>query len=176
MEYRNKLLGVFLIHSDIEFGKSKDLSGENYYAYYNEKYFPNKLTNNNKTAHQYGSIYLLPSVTHVFANWFRMIMEYKIGMHEVCWKCGNHDIKKEKEFTTSNFPKYYYTCNNCNEFWVKTHCKNKKNNHKLVKHFDNYHRQVKRYNEWYTVCPVCGNGSKKKDKNYLLESYYKNYD
>lgn len=156
--WNHRKLGSFIIHSDGEYGMKKETSGENYFAFYNRKFFPDKINENSEDAHKYGSIYLIPSATFAFKNWFRLIMEYRVGMHGHCWKCGCKDVDVEERYTAKGYPKYYYTCRNCNEFWVKNHCTK---GHKIVKHLNNYHRQVSSNYAWYIVCPTCGDGFNK---------------
>lgn len=150
----------FILHPDIVLGMEKEIKGDNYFAYYNKKLFPGLLEKQNQEeVHKYGSIYLLPTATHSFVTWFKMILEYKLNLHEKCWSCGNqYSIRRETKYTGKGYPKYYYYCENdkCNEFWIKNHCSQK--GHKLVKHVNNYHRQKSRNYEWYVVCPTCGDG------------------
>jgi len=84
-----------------------------------------------------------------------MIMEYNLGKHNYCWSCGCEIIDIEINYTESGYEKYYYTCTSCNEFWVKSHCGYR--GHKLIKHYNNYHRQPKDYS-WFLVCPTCRDG------------------
>jgi hypothetical protein len=158
-----KTLASFILHPDIILGMEKETKGENYFAFYNRKLFPGVLERQiPEEVHKYGSIYILPSSTHSFVNWFKMLMEYRINKHEVCWSCGNlKEITRETKFTGKGYPKYHYQCLNekCNEYWVKNHCSNK--GHKLVKHVNNYHRQPSQDYEWYVVCPTCGDGFNK---------------
>lgn len=157
IDFGENTLASFLIHSDISYGMSKEQSGENYYAYYNRNLFPNALQNSDANeAHKYGAIYLLPSATHAFKNWFRMLMEFRLGEYTKCWTCGCLDnVEVEERFTINGYPKYYFTCKKCGEFWVRVHCHY---GHKIIKHSNNYHRQVFHNYSWYTVCPTCGDG------------------
>ncbi|MDR7074721.1 nuclease domain-containing protein [Fictibacillus barbaricus] len=153
-----KTIASFIIHPDIELGMRKETKGENYFAFYNRNQFPKSIDNQrNEEIHKYGSIYFLPISTHSFKNWFRMIMEYKLNLFEKCWTCGEHNnINKIIKYTGKGYPKYHYQCRECNEFWVKNHCR--QHGHKLIKHVNNYHRQPSVQYEWYVVCPACGDG------------------
>ncbi|MFF5395886.1 hypothetical protein ACFY5J_00640 [Peribacillus butanolivorans] len=155
-----KTLASFILHPDVVLGMEKEIRGENYFAFYNKKLFPGFLEKQNQEeVHKYGSIYFLPTATHAFTNWFKMLMEYRLNMHAICWSCGNlKNVLRETKFTGKGYPKYHYYCQNerCNEYWVKNHCSQK--GHKLVKHVNNYHRQKSQDNEWYVVCPTCGDG------------------
>lgn len=166
-DYPNiKTIASFILHPDIELGMEKETKGENYFAYYNRKLFPGKLDQQNvEEVHKFGSIYLLPTSTHSFVNWFKMLMEYRMKNHEVCWSCGNHHrVTRETKYTGRGYPKYHYKCQNknCEEYWIKNHCSQK--GHKLVKHINNYHRQPSEEYEWYVVCPTCGDGFNKEQK------------
>src|SRR5699024_6824707 len=66
----------FIIHPDITFGMKKELSGENYHVYYNDKLYPNMITGIQTDVHKYGSIYLTPSAVFPFKTWLRLMMEY----------------------------------------------------------------------------------------------------
>jgi hypothetical protein len=151
-------LASFLVHSDVATGMENDINGENYYSFYNKKEFPNMLENADEgEVHKYGAIYLLPSAIYSFKNWFRMIMEFRVGAYRKCWSCGSDDgVKIEQHLTRSGYPKYYFTCSNCQEFWVKVHCRRKGD--RIIKHTNNYHRQVLSDNSWFVVCPTCGDG------------------
>lgn len=171
-----KTIASFILHPDIAFGMDKEIKGENYFAFYNKKEFPVSMDNQSiEEVHKYGSIYLLPTATHSFKNWFRMIMEFRMNLHEKCWTCGNlTNIKKETKYTGRGYPKYHYQCQNheCNEYWVKNHCS--KHGHKLVKHVNNYHRQPSSQYEWYVVCPSCGDGFQFEEPNKKMPFYLKN--
>lgn len=175
LDLDGKTIASFLVHSDLTTGMENETNGENYYSYYNRVEFPNKLESaDDIEAHKYGAIYLLPSATHSFKNWFRMIMEFRIGSYQKCWKCGCEDVNKEQHLTRSGYPKYYFTCSNCNEFWVKVHCSKKGD--RIIKHMNNYHRQVLSNGIWYVVCPTCGDGYGIEDKSkgnfYSVPSHY----
>ncbi len=147
-----------IVHSDTKISENAEEKYNPYHVLYNEKLFDEKLSS--ETAHKYGSIYMIPSKTYVFENWFRSIMEYQLGEYKVCWNCGkSKEIEEKNLLTQSGYPKYHYICNSCNEFWVKVHC-SKKGHHDLIKHMNNYHLQVERGEKWYVVCPSCGDGMK----------------
>lgn len=112
-----------------------------------------------KDKHRFGAFVMLPSYSFNLNKFLRMILEYHFGMYDICWNCGEvEDIKKEKKQTKGGNIKYHYTCNKCNEFWVKNHC-HKDIHHRLIKHVDNYHSVNKYKNDpWYVICPVCFNG------------------
>ncbi|WP_046180955.1 nuclease domain-containing protein [Domibacillus tundrae] len=162
-EMTGPTLGSFIVHSDMVTGMENETNGENYYAYYNRDEFPGSLDRaDDNEAHKYGAIYLLPSALHSFKNLFRMIMEFRIGAHKKCWNCGCEEVHIEQHLTRSGYPKYYLTCPNCHEFWVKVHCSHK--GHKIIKHTNNYHRQVLSDFSWYIVCPTCGDGFEIEDR------------
>lgn len=151
-------IASFLMHSDVKTGLEKERSGENYHAYYNCNINPEYLNGGKDEAHKYGAIYMLPSITWPFRKWFGMLMEYRLGKYETCWHCGCDDIQKEIKYTVGGFKKFHYTCKTCGEFWVKNHCGHQSGHHTLIKHFNNYHKQVERDHSWYVVCPVCKDG------------------
>lgn len=152
-EWRHNVLASFIVHPDYRFGDSKELTGENYHIYYNREYYPNMITGVFETVHKYGAIYMLPSFTFPFENWFRMVMEFRLNEYEHCWLCGSDDVMEEAKYTRSNYLKYYYTCNDCNQFWVKTHCQN---GHSFIKRINTYHKLVEKDELWHIQCPTCG--------------------
>lgn len=112
-----------------------------------------------KDKHRFGAFFMLPSYSFNLNRFLRMILEYHFGMYYICWNCGEvEDIKKEQKRTQAGKIKYHYTCNKCNEFWVKNHCR-EDTDHRLIKHVDNYHSVNKDKNDpWYVICPECFNG------------------
>ena len=79
-----------------------------------------------------------------------------------CSVCGkkfaNKYICATHMKTVHNPDRITYTCNKCNDFWVKNHCR-EDIHHPLIKHVDNYHSINKDKNDpWYVICPVCFNG------------------
>ncbi|PFA47893.1 hypothetical protein CN391_25835 [Bacillus anthracis] len=149
------ILASCILHSDVVISENAEDKYNPYHVMYNEALFKADLCN--EEAHKYGSIYMVPSMTHVFKNWFRLIMEYHLGEYKVCWYCGEaKEVHERQLLTQAGYPKYYYTCKSCNEFWVKVHCRS--NHHKLIKHMNNYHLQVESRRKWYVVCPSCGDG------------------
>lgn len=132
-----------------------------------------KETGSELKAHGYGAFYLVPSDLSNLNKFLRLLPEYHLkfnynsdnyenksleGYH-ICWKCGEvKNIVKKIKYTKGKNLKYHYTCNSCNEFWVKNHCENI-GHHKLIKHRDNYHLlNNNKNNPWYLICPVCGDG------------------
>jgi hypothetical protein len=86
-----------------------------------------------------------------FKNLIRLVMEFKLGLYDKCWSCGEQSkIDKKGKYTAKGFPKYHFQCNNdeCREFWVKNHCA--KHGYKIVK--------LSLDTEWYVVCPTWGDG------------------
>ena len=112
-----------------------------------------------KNNHRFGAFYLLPSYSFNINKFLRMIMEYHLELYNICWRCGEvEDIKVEDKKTAGGYTKYHFTCNKCNEFWVKNHCRTPEQ-HKLIKHVDNYHSINKNKKDpWYVTCPICFNG------------------
>lgn len=116
-----------------------------------------------------GSFFFTPSNTDNLKKFIVMLLEYHLKIYDVCWNCG--EVKRitiEKQKTRSSFSKIYYRCENCGEFWVKTHCTGtkRKGNHDLLKHIDNYHFLTA---DWYVACPQCFDGfepSKNKFNKY----------
>lgn len=109
-----------------------------------------------------GAFSMTPSNVDYFKRFVVMILEYHLKKYDVCWNCGAINIKTEKKETSGGFPKYYYTCPECNEFWVKSHCSGRsifpiKGNHDLIKHIDNYHYTL---DNWFVLCPECFDGFK----------------
>lgn len=103
--------------------------------------------------------------------YFQEIFEYFMEDWEECWNCGSHSITRETHYTRSGYKKYYYYCNDCHAFWVKTHCDTC---HKtIIKHYKNYFIETK-HNAWHVQCPHCSPFLRKKDESYEdnLEPYY----
>ncbi|WP_462405906.1 nuclease domain-containing protein [Gracilibacillus sp. Marseille-QA3620] len=164
-KWQAPILASGIIHSDITISENAEDMYNPYHVMYNEELFNTNLID--EKAHKYGSIYMIPSKTYVFKNWFRLIMEYHLNEHKVCWNCGEAgDVHERVLLTQRGYPKYYYTCKKCNEFWVKVHCS--LNGHKLVKHMNNYHLQVESRNKWYVVCPSCGDGRPAQENPQLI--------
>ncbi|MEH7305770.1 nuclease domain-containing protein [Neobacillus drentensis] len=162
LNIEGKTLASFLVHSDIATGMNNETNGENYYSYYNREEFPKELEMaDDHEAHKYGAIYMLPSAIHSFKNWFRMVMEFRVGIYRKCWMCGCEEVHFDMHYTEKGYPKYYLTCTNCHEFWVKVHCHTGDN---IIKHPNNYHRQVFKDYSWYIVCPTCGDGFEIEDQ------------
>ena len=113
-------------------------------------------TNNLRVRYRLDGI--LKEIIYYYQTWFGMLMEYRLGKYETCWHCGCDDIQKEIKYTVGGFKKFHYTCKKCGEFWVKNHCGHQSGHHTLIKHFNNYHKQVERDHSWYVVCPVCKDG------------------
>jgi len=151
-EWSQNTRASFIIHPDVAFGMGKELTGENYHVYYNETLYPNMITGNSKDTHKYGSIYLTPSSVYPFKNWLRMMMEFHFGAYDKCWSCGSNDVEEEIKYTISKFPKFYYTCRDCPQFWVKTHCRN---GHTIIKSSNTYHKRADRTDRWHIECPTC---------------------
>ena len=110
--------------------------------------------------HKFGSF---PFVPNVFTNddkfsdfernlltFFTMVFEYHCELYDVCWECGNTEIKSEKKPGGS----IHYTCDNCNRFWVKYHCQGL--HHPLIKHRYNYHHEYIPHTHFLVMCPKCG--------------------
>lgn len=164
----NKSDVSFIVHSDknnkyncfggnhiVDNGKLKEIVSK----YEDEKY-------ENINNHKFGSFFLLPYNSFNINNFLRMILEYHLGLYRMCWTCGEiHDINVEEKRTKGGKQKYHFTCNTCEEFWVKNHCAKKGENHTLVKHYDNYHSINKgKKDPWYVICPVCFDGMEEKEE------------
>lgn len=103
--------------------------------------------------------------------YFKEIFEYFMEDWGECWNCGSNSIKMETRYTRSGYKKYYYYCNDCHAFWVKTHCDTC---HKpIIKHYKNYFIETN-HNAWHVQCPHCSPFSHMKDESYEdnLEPYY----
>ena len=149
------ILSSSILHSDVNISEGAEHKYNPYHVMYNESLFNTRLSN--EAAHKYGSLYMTPSRTYVFKNWVRLIMEFHLCEHKVCWNCGEtKDVQERQLSTQSGYPKYHYICQSCNEFWVKVHCRS--NHDKIIKHMNNYHLQVESGNKWWVVCPSCGDG------------------
>ncbi|MFD2215299.1 nuclease domain-containing protein [Metabacillus endolithicus] len=151
----------FILHCDQKMGELKEKAGVSYSAAYDKNFISlddeTESLLKEEYGHKVGSIYLLPQATNSFTSWFRMIMEYHLEDFQTCWSCGEleDNVKVTLAYTERGHLKYYYECSNCNDFWVKVHCRN---GHKLIKHTNNYHQQKKDTYAWYVICPVCFNG------------------
>lgn len=159
----------FIVHSDKHeryecFGGNHII--ENYQIKDINKY-NELLTDSIKNNHRFGAFYLLPSYSFNINKFLRIILEYHLGMYNICWSCGEvEDINIEEKKTAGGYAKYHFTCNKCNEFWVKNHCRTP-NQHKLIKHIDNYHSiNRNKKDPWYVTCPVCFNGM---EKEYIFD-------
>ena len=155
--WRHRILSSSILHSNIDFSKNNTVLCHPYHVLYNKELFKQELSL--KNAHRFTSISMTPSDLMHFKNWFRLQMEFHLNDYRSCWYCGESSNIEEKQLSTKGgFPKFYYSCKNCNEFWVKVHCQ--ANKHKLIKHLDNYHLQFRKANtsKWYVVCPSCGDG------------------
>lgn len=109
-----------------------------------------------------GAFSMTPSNVDYFKRFITMLLEYHLEKYDICWNCGCTNVKEEVRTTGGGFSKYYYTCPECNEFWVKSHCSGKskfqiKGNHDLIKHVDNYHYTL---DNWFVLCPKCFDGLK----------------
>lgn len=152
------ILHSAIIHCDEQVSNNLENQFNPYHVFYNEQLFEVELSQ--KTAHKFGSIYMLPSQIHVFKNWFRLILEYTFKAYHTCWSCGEQVNLSVRQFVTAGgYPKYHFTCKSCNEFWVKVHCRQSRQ-HLIVKHTLNYHLQVSRQQRWFVICPCCGDGRK----------------
>lgn len=155
-KWRLPILHSGIVHCDEQVSNNLEYQFNPYHVFYNEQLFEVGLSQG--TAHKFGSIYMLPSQLHVFKNWFRMILEYRLKAYHRCWSCGEQaDITISKLVTAGGYPKYHFTCKSCQEFWVKVHCRQNRQ-HLIVKHTLNYHLQVSRQQRWFVVCPCCGDG------------------
>lgn len=156
----------FIVHSDKDerfecFGGNHII--ENYKIKEINKYNV-LLKDEPKNNHRFGAFYLLPSYSFNINKFLRMILEYHIGMYNICWSCGEVEaIYEETKKTAGGNTKFHYKCNKCNEFWVKNHCCTR-DKHKLIKHIDNYHSiNENKKDPWYVTCPICFNGMDKEE-------------
>ncbi len=99
---------------------------------------------------------------------------YDAKLYEVCWECGNSTsvycaadfdliedkLKNNKHLVLVNVKttaggniKFYYKCNGCGNFWVRTICEAKK--HPLIKHTENNYHVPEDDDIWYVKCPKC---------------------
>lgn len=171
----NKTADVsFIVHSDKKFAHKKELEGTTYDASYDKRMLDKNqeiCLEKSEFGHRVGSISLLPSFTSSYLNWFRMIMEYHFFDYEHCWKCGAHknDVEIITAYTQAGLKKYHLTCQKCDNFWVKVHCRN---GHTLIKNINNYHKQGDNKDAWFVICPKCFDG----DRNLqsVLENSNKN--
>lgn len=150
--WQQRALTSFIVHSDSTFGTKKEQAGENYHVYYNDKLYPNKITGNRAVTHKYGSIYMTPTHTFPFQNWFRMVMEFRLEEYHYCWTCGSDNVEEEIKYTRGGYEKFYYTCQACNQFWVKSHCQK---GHTFIKRTNTYHRLREKGKQWHIECPTC---------------------
>jgi hypothetical protein len=108
--------------------------------------------------HMYGGFSCIPGETENLKTFVKMLLEYHFIEHmtpSICWDCGSTNTFIERREISPNNYKYYITCNDCSEFWVRNHCK--ESGHKLVKHIVNYHKEEHDEYPWYVKCPVCNN-------------------
>lgn len=161
------LLASGILHSDMVFSENAEEEYHPYHVMYNEELFATTLTE--EEPHKYASIYMTPSSTYVFKNWFRLIMEYHLNEYKVCWNCGETEVEERQLLTQYGYPKFYYTCTSCGEFWVKVHCQSKR--HKIIKHMNNYHLQIKNQERWWVICPSCGDGRPPSTEELVEDSF-----
>jgi len=110
--------------------------------------------------HKFGSIPFIPTEINSFKLMFKMFMEYHLDLYDICWTCGEvHDVERQVKYTEAGIVKYYFICQKCGEFWVKTHCNICGN--KLLKHNFDYHHKK---SSWNVSCPKCLGYLKKKGK------------
>ena len=172
----NRYLGKYVTYDaygDKRF--SRKLEGDDFFRYPLKEL---ELDDNDKQrCSLIGSYYLRPYTAQTnnsslnLALYFKEIFEYFMEDWEECWNCGSHSIKMEIHYTRSGYKKYYYYCNDCHAFWVKTHCDTC---HKtIMKHYKNYFIETN-HNAWHVQCPHCSPFSHIKDESYKdnLEPYY----
>lgn len=162
----NYPIASFIIHTDSNFQYT-------YWGGTSNKLISDKLNRNglniylnqsNSPEHSFGAFSFLPDNTKNFKIFIKMILEYKLyyymnlyydensALFNYCWNCGEtQNIDKQIKITKGNYIKYYYLCNTCKEFWIKTHCD--KGNHILIKHLENYHSLNN--SKWFVKCPKC---------------------
>ena len=151
----------FILHCDQKMGEMKEKAGVSFSAAYDDTFISSMDETESllkgEYGHTVGSIYLLPQATNSFLTWFKMIMEYHMEDFQTCWSCGEleDNVNVSLAYTERGYLKYYYECSNCDDFWVKVHCRH---GHKLIKHTNNYHQQQKDNYAWYVVCPECFHG------------------
>lgn len=154
-----KYVAAFIVHSDInsspywggDFRKSLNIEKINEEG----KKYP---------CHKVGSFPLHPNIfldderfkdiERNLLKFFIMVFEYHCGLYDICWECGNVDLKP---LDSSLGVSIHFRCDKCNRFWVKNHCGNKPNNHPLIKHKYNYHKESTANTHFLVKCPVCGN-------------------
>lgn len=160
----NEPISSFIVHSDI--GEEWNFFGGDLENCLDEKLgWENEAVN-----HRFGSFSFLPSKTTNFRTFFKMVLEYHLGLYFCCWNCGqtlqgDKKIDKQTKKTERGHEKYHYTCNNCGEFWVKNHCL-QDTNHPLIKHLNNYHSvDNNKNNPWYVICPSCNYNEKYEEEN-----------
>ncbi len=155
-----KISASFIVHSDRSHDKRGKFLGK-YVVYNGTVLFKKLFSGMNGVLQQVGSFYLLPEIENDstpnqseinLSLFFKMIFEYFMGQWEICWKCGSK-VNKEPKKTHSGKIKYYLKCENCGEFWVKTHC-SKCSNNLIIKHAVNYH--IEQDGNWFVYCPKCG--------------------
>jgi hypothetical protein len=109
--------------------------------------------------HKFGSVCFLPSHTEGLKLLLKLFLEYHLDYWNICWNCGNIHPAVEKKKTDGGFDKFHITCGDCNAFWVRSHCRNLKGTHKLIKRSGfHYHTSKAADDPWYTICPKCGDG------------------
>ncbi|MRG27753.1 nuclease domain-containing protein [Laceyella tengchongensis] len=151
----------FIVHSDETVGKKfEEEEGIAYSGYYDDEIRNTRFIQELKSrdyfdhlGHRFGSFHLRPNSTESFKRWFRMLMEYHLGLIEICWSCGETSSDKIVKEKSTIGVGTYYRCLSCRDFWVKSHCE--RNKHLLIKHFKNYHKESNLNEPWNVVCPVC---------------------
>lgn len=127
----------------------------------------------------------------------QMIMElYFDKGRELCWLCGSDKLKEIPKPIYSQFNiditdeeyrwSYKIKCENCSEFWIKTHCDNgsclSDPHRKLVKHWTNYYPN-KKGSRFFVCCPCCrhepskirNKPKKNEEKERLRDLYYSTF-
>src|SRR5690606_31615111 len=76
-KWQAPIISSNILHSDVTISENAEEQYNPYHVMYNEDLFSTTLSN--EAPHKYGSIYMIPSKTYIFKNWFRLIMEFHFG-------------------------------------------------------------------------------------------------
>lgn len=110
-------------------------------------------------AHRYGAIFASPKDTTTLIRLLKCFLMYHAEWYDICWLCRRKMLVVTKERRDKRAPNgvvYYFQCQECRHFWMKSHCQSSHGEHTLIKlGADSFHR-TKPNKPWHCECPACG--------------------